>query len=223
MQSPRPAHDVCAKLNAMTSPTSASPTNSADRIVIRPMEPGRDSEFAEMLEEFRAAGETDVYKGHQSIAWQGYAAYYELLSKMKLGGYPTPDIVPMDSYFIEVNNRIAGELFIRRRLSPRLRNIGGHVGYKVRPSCRNKGVATAALRLALLKLRGLGIERALITCNATNGASARVIQKCGGVRTNDAQLEGHVEQRYWIDTGRICPDPPLNENPVTPDRLRVSN
>jgi predicted acetyltransferase len=201
-----PTHLVCVDFDAMTRSTLAPTETSADRIVIRPMAPGRDSEFEEMLEEFRAAGETDVYKGHQSIAWQGYAAYYELLAKMRLGGYPTPDIVAMDSYFIEVNGRMAGELFIRRRLSPRLENIGGHVGYKVRPSCRNKGVATAALRLALGKLRAMGIEHALVTCKVTNGASAKVIQKCGGVRTSDVQLEGRVEQRYWVATDGNRPE-----------------
>jgi predicted acetyltransferase len=170
-------------------------------IVLAPMTPGRDAEFAEMLDEFRAAGETQVYSGHQAIAWQGYAAYYELLARMKLGGYPTSEIVPMDSYFIEGKDRMIGELFIRHRLNPRLEKIGGHVGYKVRPSARSRGVASAALRFALVRLRGLGIECALVTCDATNLASARVIKKCGGVRTTDALLGDRVEERYWIPTG----------------------
>jgi predicted acetyltransferase len=146
-------------------------------------------------------------KGDQAIAWQGYGAYYSLLSCMKAGGYPRPEIVPMDAYFIEPDGHVLGELFIRRRLSPRLEQIGGHVGYKVRPSCRNRGVATAALRLGLQKLHAMGIERALVTCNATNSASARVIEKCGGVRTNDAQPEGRIESRYWIPTdSHSCPN-----------------
>ena len=164
------------------------------------MASGRDAEFAAMLEEYRRVGETHVYSGHQSIAWKGYAAYFALLAKMKPGGYPTAGIVPMDAYFIEENGRILGELFIRHRLSPSLEKMGGHVGYKVRPSCRNRGVATAALRLALEKLRALGVERALVTCNATNAASSKVIRKCGGVRTSDAHLEDRIEQRYWVPT-----------------------
>ena len=137
------------------------------------MSPGRDAEFEEMLAEFRAAGEIDVYKGHHAIAWQGYDAFYDLMSRMKSGGYPTPDIVPMDSYFIEVEGRIAGELYIRHRLSPRLEKIGGHIGYKVRPTQRNRGIATAALRMGLKLLPQDGLEKALVTCNDTNAASAR--------------------------------------------------
>jgi predicted acetyltransferase len=164
------------------------------------MAPGRDAEFAEMLYEFRASGELDVYKGTHAIAWDGYAPFYELLSKMKSGGYPKSDFVPMDSFFIESDGRILGEVYIRQRLSPGLEQVGGHIGYKVRPSCRNQGVATAALRLALKKLSAMNIEKALITCKSTNAASARVIEKCGGVRTTDAITSDGVEWRYWIPT-----------------------
>ena len=170
------------------------------KIVLTPMSHGRDAEFEDMLAEFRAAGETEVYKGHHAIAWQGYAAFYDLMSRMKSGGHPTPDIVPMDSYFIEAEGRMVGELYIRRRLSPRLEKIGGHIGYKVRPSCRNRGVATAALFLGLQKLAGLGVEQALVTCKSSNAASARVIEKCGGVRTTDAITQNGVERRYWVAT-----------------------
>jgi predicted acetyltransferase len=172
----------------------------AARVVLTPMSPGRDLEFAEMLDEFRAAGELDVYKGDLAVAWQGYPAFYSLLAQMKHGGQPRPEIVPMDSYFIESDGRILGEIYIRHRLNPHLEQIGGHIGYKVRPSCRNRGVATAALRLALRKLRVLGVEGALVTCNAANAASARVIEKCSGFRREDAYLPEGVERRYWIVT-----------------------
>jgi predicted acetyltransferase len=169
-------------------------------IVLTPMSPGRDVEFEQMLEEFRAAGEIDVYKGQHAVAWQGYPAFYELVSRMKSGGYPTPDIVPMDSYFIEAEGRILGELYIRHRLSARLEKIGGHVGYKVRPTQRNRGIATAALRLALQRLRQMGVERALLSCNDTNVASARVIEACGGLRIENAEIEQGIERRYWVPT-----------------------
>jgi predicted acetyltransferase len=88
------------------------------QIVLTLMTPGRDLEFAEMLDEFRAAGELHVYDGNFAIAWEGYAGFYELLSRMREGGYPRPDIVPMDSYLIEADGRILGDIFIRHRLSP---------------------------------------------------------------------------------------------------------
>lgn len=172
----------------------------ASRVVLTPMAPGRDAEFAAMLAEFRAAHEENVYSGDMSIAWSGYAAYLDFMTRMKAGGFPRTEIVPMDSYFIEGDGKILGELYLRHRLSARLERLGGHIGYKVRPSCRNRGVATAALRVALRKLAGMGIESALVTCNTLNAASARVIEKCGGMRIEDAILEDRVERRYWVPT-----------------------
>ena len=173
----------------------------ASDIELTPVTPGRDGEFAEMLDEFRAAGETHVYGGDFATAWAGYAAFHALLSRMKAGGFPRPEFVPMDSYFIETDGRILGEVYVRHRLTPQLEEIGGHIGYKVRPSCRNRGVATAALRLALKLLAAIGVERALVTCNTANAASVRVIEKCGGDRLADAILADRVERRYWIATG----------------------
>lgn len=184
----------------MSAPGNAQDEPVPAKVTLAPMAPGRDDEFAEMLAEFRAAGELDVYRGDQAVAWEGYAAFYALRSRMKAGGYPAPDVVPMDSYFIEAEGRILGELNIRHRLSPQLEQVGGHIGYKVRPSCRNRGVATAALKLALQKLAEMGVARALVTCNANNAASARVIEKCGGVRIADAATAVGVERRYWIAT-----------------------
>lgn len=169
-------------------------------MVLTPMSPGRDAEFAAMLEEYRAAGETAVYKGHHAVAWQGYPAFYEFLSRMKFGAYPTPGIVPMDSYFIEENGRILGEVYIRHRLSPYLEKIGGHIGYKVRPSERNRGVATAALKLALRVLHAMQIAEALVTCADSNRASQRVIEKCGGRRIEDSPSASGVERRYLVPT-----------------------
>lgn len=175
----------------------------ASSVALAPMSPGRDEAFAEMLEEFRAAGELHVYDGNFAIAWEGYAGFYDLLARMKAGGYPRPDIVPMDSYFIESRGHILGEVYIRHRLNPYLEQIGGHIGYKVRPSARNRGVATAALRLALNQLAALGVDRALVTCNNTNAASAKVIERCGGQRIEDALMPDRIERRYWISTGHV--------------------
>jgi predicted acetyltransferase len=171
-----------------------------DRIVLLPFSPERGEEFEEMLGEFRVAGEMQVYAGDFTVAWGGYAGFYDLLSRMKHGGYPKPEIVPMDSYFIEGDRRMLGDLFIRHRLNTMLEKMGGHIGYKVRPSLRNRGVATIALRLGLEKLRAIGVERALVTCRWNNLASARVIEKCSGVRIEDAILEDRVERRYRVPT-----------------------
>jgi predicted acetyltransferase len=49
----------------------------------------------------------------------------------------------------------------------------------------------------------MGVEKALVTCNANNGASARVIEKCGGVRISGALTQDGVEWRHWIGTAPV--------------------
>ncbi len=97
--------------------------------------------------------------------------------------------------------RILGVVNLRHRLTDKLRVFGGHIGYGVRPSERNKGYATLMLKLVLKKARELGIARVLITCDKDNPASQRVIQKNGGVLDSESYSEqaGRITQRYWIE------------------------
>jgi predicted acetyltransferase len=93
-------------------------------------------------------------------------------------------IVPATTYFAFVGDRIVGTIQIRHKLNDYLLKFGGHIGYGVLPSERRKGYATEMLRLALDKCKTLGIEKALITCDKHNIASARIILKNQGVLEN---------------------------------------
>lgn len=100
------------------------------------------------------------------------------------------------------DGRIVGLLQIRHELNEHLTRIGGHIGDMVRPSERRKGYGSEQIRLALGKCRELGLERVLVTCDKDNIASARTIQKNGGVLENELLDEdGLVKQRYWIEIG----------------------
>ncbi len=109
--------------------------------------------------------------------------------------------VPADLYFLldtDIPGRILGAIHIRRRLNPHLLEFGGHIGYGIRPTERRKGYAAAQLKLALEQCRELGLDRVLLTCEPWNTASARTIQKCGGV-LEDQRTDGEKTfARYWI-------------------------
>lgn len=87
-----------------------------------------------------------------------------------------------------------GRLSIRLRLTPWLRDYGGHVGYDVRPSARRHGHATAMLHQARPWLADVGIDPALVTCDVENVASRKVIESAGG----QFQDELHGKLRYWL-------------------------
>ena len=110
--------------------------------------------------------------------------------------------VPDSVFFCldEERNIFVGAVNIRHYLNDELLFTGGHIGDGVRPSERGKGVATAMIALALEECRRLGITRVLMTCDTANVASARTIQKNGGVLENEViNEEGEPEQRYWIE------------------------
>lgn len=89
---------------------------------------------------------------------------------------------------------------MRHELNDFLSKVGGHIGYGVRPSQRERGYATAMLRQVIPIVAKAGIKRALITCDVGNIASMKVIERCGGVFecvTDDPSLEIQV-RRYWI-------------------------
>ena len=94
-----------------------------------------------------------------------------------------------------------GRIAVRHRLTDALRRVGGHIGYDVRRSRRREGHATAMLAAALPLAHAMGIDPALITCDATNMASRRVIERNGGRRTpapSATPTPGFLH--FWVPT-----------------------
>lgn len=105
-------------------------------------------------------------------------------------------LVPSDYRWITDAGAVVGFIAVRHHLNDSLLEEGGHIGYSIRPSARRQGHATRALGLALRRARELGVERALVTCNIDNVASARTIEHNGGVLED---VRGRL-RRYWIPT-----------------------
>lgn len=91
---------------------------------------------------------------------------------------------------------VVGFLALRHSLNDWLLEQGGHIGYSVRPSRRRQGHATRALALALARAAELGLERALVTCDEDNLASAATIEANGGVLEDVRE----TKRRYWVAT-----------------------
>jgi predicted acetyltransferase len=75
---------------------------------------------------------------------------------------------------------------------------GGHIGYGIRPSARRQGLASWALGQMLTEAMALGLERVLVVCSDENVASARTIERCGGVLLDIPNTERGTLRRYWI-------------------------
>jgi predicted acetyltransferase len=158
--------------------------------------------------EFRAEGrgsagdhsEIGQFIRDRQDAWSSddaFRAFAEELHAQRLEESPRPaGFVPATELWWVDDAAILGRVGIRHRLTPALLEVGGHIGYDVRPSARRRGHATAMLRAALIVARELGIERALLTCNVDNVGSRTVIERNGGVLED----ERAGKLRFWVPT-----------------------
>ncbi len=105
-----------------------------------------------------------------------------------------------------------GQSSIRPELgTPYLITYGGHIGYSIRPSHRQRGYGRRILQLTLERCREFGLERALVTCDEDNTPSRRIIEANGGdfesgMLMDDiaARAEGRAGERvrklrYWFE------------------------
>lgn len=78
-------------------------------------------------------------------------------------------------------------------------DVLGHIGYGIRPSSRKRGLATWALGQMLQKARQSGIDEVLVVCEVDNVASAKTIERNGGVLEDIRDGQHDRVRRYWID------------------------
>ncbi|WP_329457919.1 GNAT family N-acetyltransferase [Streptomyces sp. NBC_01497] len=127
-----------------------------------------------------------------------FASYVDGLNAERFEETPRVEgWVPCTHLWFVEGDEFLGRLSIRHRFTPFLLEFGGHIGYSVRPSARRRGHATAMLRASLPLAGELGLDEVLVTCDATNVASKKVIEAAGG-RFEDRRGE---KLRYWIGTG----------------------
>ena len=110
-------------------------------------------------------------------------------------------LVPSSTYLAvrEKDNYIVGMIDIRHYLNEYLTQVGGHIGYGVRKTERNKGYAKQMLKLALEKCKELKIKKVLITCDEDNIASEKVILSANAKFEDIRNVDGENKKRFWID------------------------
>ncbi|WP_449403220.1 GNAT family N-acetyltransferase [Exiguobacterium artemiae] len=106
--------------------------------------------------------------------------------------------VTHSTYWLYDGETIVGAVNFRHDLNDQLQQVGGHIGYGIRPSARNKGYATEGLRQALEVARKRGLASVLITCSADNTASGRVILTNGGQEIESYIKEDGIRVRRFI-------------------------
>jgi predicted acetyltransferase len=170
--------------------------------------PRYQQSFLASVQEILDVGESDHWTGLTIFGEETYtveeladagafAAFTERQHDLALPETPRPEGKVADTilWWVE-GDEYLGRLSIRHELTDGLRNFGGHIGYVVRPSARRRGNASAMLAAALPIARDLGIDPALLTCDADNAGSRRVIESSGGIFEDQRD----DKLRFWVPT-----------------------
>ncbi|MEA3364765.1 MAG: GNAT family N-acetyltransferase [Candidatus Hydrogenedentes bacterium] len=159
------------------------------------------SSFLEAAAEYREVGEEldRAFPAYWNTPFQTYVSQLESLAR---GKHLPPGIVPAETFWLVCDNEwFLGMSRLRRRLTRSLRIEGGHIGYTIRPSERRKGYGTKMCALIIEEARKIHrFKRLLITCDTSNIASVRIIEKNGGVLENHvtSPRTGRQISRYWV-------------------------
>ena len=150
----------------------------------------------EMMDEWAAASEKIIPWSIRKCDYHDIDRYIDSLEIKEPHGKNVPD----STFFCldAERNIFIGAVNIRHYLNDTLIFAGGHIGDGIRPNERGKGLGTEMVALALDECRKLGIRDVLMCCDKSNSASARTIEKNGGILENEVWDEGVPVLRYWI-------------------------
>ena len=158
-------------------------------------------EFLDSPSDFDILGVKKIKQALQN----NFETYFEDLKKDEKADLKNGWVAQTTFWLVEGDEYI-GSFDLRHDLTENLEKRGGHIAYEIRPSYRRKGYGYQGLKLCLQKAFEMGIENALITCNANNVASYNLIHKTmleyGGTEIPDIQFEQFVEKRHWVHTKR---------------------
>ena len=171
-----------------------------DKIIL--VEP--DLSYADEIIKYKeeSLAESPIINGSAGLdRFSSIEIWLEELKKRSCEDTVPKGLVPSSTYLgvREKDNYIVGMIDIRHYLNEYLTQVGGHIGYGVRKTERNKGYAKQMLKLALEKCKELKIKKVLITCDEDNIASEKVILSANAKLEDIRNVDGENKKRFWID------------------------
>lgn len=122
-----------------------------------------------------------------------------------MNGINLPEgFVPAIEFWIIKDQKFAGRICLRYKLTEFMEKYIGHIGYMVIPSFRNQGIAQIALNYVLKEAFQNKIFKVLIICEENNDISKHIIanamKEFGGYEDTPEEKNGIKLLRYWINT-----------------------
>lgn len=134
------------------------------------------------INEFKEYGSQIHGTGSLHKYLDNYDGWLEHLEEVR-NTIPSEEKVPAETFFLvrESDDKIIGMINIRLVLNEHLKELGGHIGYSIRPTERRKGYNKVNLYLGLLFCQEHGIDKVLLDCDKDNLGSAKTMQALGGI------------------------------------------
>ena len=165
--------------------------------LVKPSIKYKDS-FIESVNEFHNEGKYNDYYNLEIIC-NDFNKFLSSYDDEEKGINLAEGYVPATNLWLVDDNKFLGRVSIRHKLTKKLLNEGGHIGYGVRPSERKKGYGNKILELSLPIARKIGIDKALLICDDDNIGSYKIIEKNGGILENKVKAGNRLMRRYWIN------------------------
>lgn len=164
-------------------------------LVIRELQVKEDESLLLMVQEIGQGGNGFV-NGLNSGGMEEFASKVERNYEMARGIDLPDEYVPQTIYWLYDNDKPVGYGKLRHRLNENLLELGGHIGYVIRPSERGKGYGKRLLAELVKKAYDKNISRVLLTCDESNLASRCIIE------WNHGELSSITNGtcKYWIET-----------------------
>ena len=152
-----------------------------------------------MADDFRAAGERHLVD-ERVLVEEGFHAYVDWLSRRARGEFD--GVPPRQAWWAidSATNRVLGVSSLQHPLTPWMAEFGGHIGYRVRPSMRRRGLGSCILALTLHRARAAGVAPAVLVCHPDNPGSIGVARNNGAAFEREVVTYGIELHRYLAPT-----------------------
>ncbi|MDI4584145.1 GNAT family N-acetyltransferase [Oenococcus sp. UCMA 14587] len=153
--------------------------------------------FHKYVESYLTDGEPSYYKKYR-LALGNFDQYINTLEKQGQGiNLPKGWVAQSTFWLVDDKSNVLGVTRIRRQAL----EFGGNIGYDISPSYRKKGYGSSILKLALIKTSEMNLGKAIVTCEAENIASKKIIEKNQGEFIKRLYLEETKSQilKYEIN------------------------
>jgi len=167
-------------------------------VELKKLSPDDGMDIYNLLQEI-PKDENGFMNGGNGLSYDDYKQWLIKNDNMANGIGLEDWMVPQNMYWLYVNGNPVGMGKLRTRLTEKLKIDGGHCGYGIAASHRNRGYGTLLVKMLAKEAAALGLDKILLTVQNDNAASIKVAVGSGGVVEKMTNNKHYI----WIECGGL--------------------